>query len=89
MATDELLKTIKYDIDTIFAIAWSPDGKMLASTGSDGMCHVWSFDRDIVLAANDRHRGKTCAVGFSSDGRYLLTGGEDMKAKLWLVSELE
>ncbi|MCA2225868.1 WD40 repeat domain-containing protein [Nonomuraea aurantiaca] len=68
------------------SVAFSPDGKTLASG---------SFDKTIVLTdvATTRpldtltgHSGQIAALAFSPDGRSLVSGSYDGTARLWDIA---
>ena len=56
-------------------IGFSPDGQWLASTGEDGVVHVWEVEgqREIDFFDLPDHGW---AVTFSPNGRYLVSGGQ-------------
>jgi WD40 repeat protein/serine/threonine protein kinase len=82
-----------------FALAFSPDGKTLATGGGDQKIHLWDV---TSLAADNRatdnspesnplkpraslqgHLHEVWALDFSADGRFLASGSKDGSAKLW------
>jgi hypothetical protein len=75
----------------IRALAFSPDGKLMAASSGDGHVHLWDWQwgRD---AANHRgeatligHAGRVNTIQFSPDGKWLATASVDGTAKLWDV----
>jgi WD40 repeat protein len=54
---------------------FSPDGKLLLTTGSDGTARLWDAATRQPACPPLGHGFPIVAVAFSSDGKYLLTGG--------------
>ncbi len=80
------LKTLFGYIYAIQSIAFSPDGKFIASvsnTNTDRSLKVWNVQSATCLD-NFSERSKTLtAVAFSPDGKTIVTGGSDCTLKLW------
>jgi len=65
-------------------VVFSPDGKSLASVGSDGAIKLWDVVSEIkprVLKGHSSH-GAT-SVAFSPDGKHMASGGYDKAARIW------
>ncbi len=67
----------------VLAIAFSPDGKYLASGSDDGTIKLWSVDKQKTLMTLTGHGDYVRSVAFSADGKYLASGGDDGTIKLW------
>jgi WD40 repeat protein len=69
----------------VAALAFAPDGGLLASAGQDGTVRLWDVARGKQLAVFGAHPGGALCVTFSADGKALATGGLDFTAKVWDV----
>lgn len=70
----------------LHVIAFSPDGKTLASTGKDGTIRLWNGQTGEALAALAGHEGTVDGLAFAPDGRTLVTAGVDRTVRLWDIS---
>lgn len=57
----------------ISAVAFSPDGRRLASASSDGAVIVWDVGSRQALKRLDRHKDRVVAISFSPDSHWLTT----------------
>jgi hypothetical protein len=72
-------------MDRIEALAFSPDGKTLATVGYDRELRLWDVATGHLHAVLRGHADGVSAVAFSPDGRTIATGADDGTLKLWDV----
>lgn len=63
-------------------VAFSPDGKLLATAGDFGSAHTWDAETGLALAAYAGHETSVSSVDFVAYG-HLLTGGLDQSVRSW------
>ncbi len=67
-------------------VAFSPDGKLIASTSHDQTLKIWDAATGAELRTLRGHAGYVMKVAFSPDGRYLASGSWDSTVKVWDVA---
>jgi len=72
----------------VLNLAFSPDGRFLASGSRDGTVKIWDVFSLQLLSTLHAHQGSVLALAFSPDSHTLATAGEDRLGKLWDLSTL-
>jgi WD40 repeat protein len=75
--------TLQKDKGPVCSVAFSPDGKTLASAGKDGTIKLWEVATGKERATLRGHTNPVSSVAFSPDGKTLASGSRDGRIKLW------
>jgi len=68
----------------VTAVAFSPDGRFVASGTSDGPIHTWDVRAGrMSVAPLVGHRGAVACVAFCPDGSLIASTGADRLVRLW------
>jgi len=75
--------------DTVFDLAVSNDGKLLATAGGDKLVKLWDLETHKEIAKLEGHVAQVLALAFNADATQLASGGADFQLKVWDVKTHE
>lgn len=76
-------QTLKGFTGTIFNVAYSPDGKVLATAGKDRKVRLFNPLTGVEVRALEGHTDDIYRVLFSPDGKLLASAAGDRTVRLW------
>ena len=87
--TGKIVATLPGEAEDVRAVAFSPDGKLLAAAGGlparGGEVMIWDVEKRAPLRTIAGHADCIYAVEFAPDGKSIATASYDKLIKLWDV----
>jgi WD40 repeat protein len=78
--------TYKGHIDTVQAVAWSPNGRCLVSAfggESTGDVQVWNADTGETICTHTGYSSLVRSVQWSPDGKHIASASKDGTVRVW------
>ena len=77
------MKDLSAHTSYVLSVAFSPDGKMLASGSQDKTVILWDVMTGSAIQTLAAHANSVTSVAFSPDGKALASGGAEGVVLLW------
>jgi WD40 repeat protein len=76
----------KGHLDCIFAVAISPDARLIATSSYDKLIKLWDAGTGQEVRTLNDHIDAVYALAFTPDGKRLVSGAADRTVKIWDVA---
>ncbi len=75
--------------DSVLAVAFSPDSRLVAAAGADRAIRVWEVESGKLVTTIEDHADWVMDVAFSPDGKRLASASRDKTAKVFDIEKKE
>jgi WD40 repeat protein len=75
--------------DAIYAVAFSPDSKLVAAAGADRAIRIWKTETGELVTTIEDHADWIFDIAFSPDGKLLASASRDKTSKVFDVEKKE
>jgi hypothetical protein len=85
----QIVRSWRAHEDTIFSMAVSADGRLMATAGGDKLVKIWDTAAGKEVAKLEAHSTQVLGLAFNPDSTQLVTAGADRLLKVWDVKTRE
>jgi WD40 repeat protein len=89
LAGRRLVDTIPGQPGSLESVAFSPDGSMFITAGTDRTARVWDAKRLRPIAVLSGHTDSVVSAAFSPNGKFIVTASSDKTARVWVAQSGE
>lgn len=83
IVTQRRVRALSGHTDSVWALAWSHNGRYIASGSADGTARVWDWQSGKVLLVYNKQGDTVRAVSWSPDDARIVSGGLSGPVYLW------
>ncbi len=83
VATQQRIRTLSGHTDSVYSLAWSHNGKYIASGSEDTTARVWDWNSGKTLLIYDKQGDSVQEVSWSPDDARIVSGGQNGLIYIW------